>query len=62
VFVSPGGTEHDFAWQGDLVYFGTHLGGTWVYESDWEDLGTDTRGHVWSRGELRSTTTGDTGY
>ncbi len=39
------------------------VGGTFVYESDWTDVGTGTSGHVWTRGELRSSTTdADTGY
>ena len=63
VYVSPSGTQHQFDWNGQLVYFGIHLGGTFVYESDWTDVGTGTGGHVWTRGELRaSTTDADTGY
>jgi hypothetical protein len=63
VYVSPGGTQHDFSWQGDLVYFGSHMGGTFEYVSDWADVGTSTAGHVWTVGELHSSTTeGDTGY
>jgi hypothetical protein len=63
VYVSSGGTQHDFRWDGDLVYFGTHMGGTFEYSSDWTDVGTSTAGHVWTVGELRSSTTeGDTGY
>ena len=63
VYVTPGGAQHEFEWVGDLVYFGTHIGGTFEYISDWSDLGTGTAGHVWTVGELRSSTaSGDTGY
>jgi hypothetical protein len=63
VYVSPGGTQHQFEWNGDLVYFGSHMGGTFEYYSDWNDVGTGTAGHVWTVGELRSSTTGqDSGY
>ena len=63
VYVSPGGTQHTFTWDGDLVYFGSHMGGTFEYASDWSDVATSTSGHVWTVGELRSSTTGsDTGY
>ncbi len=63
VYVSPSGAQHSFEWKGDLVYFGTHMGGTFEYISDWSDIATSTAGHVWTVGELRSTSsTGDTGY
>lgn len=63
VYVSPGGTQHEFEWKGDLVYFGTHMAGTFEYYSDWNDIATGTGGHVWTTGELRSSSTsGDTGY
>lgn len=62
VFVSQSGTQHTFSWSGDLVYFGTHMGGTFEYEAAWADFGTDTSGQVWTVGELRSTTAEDTGF
>jgi hypothetical protein len=61
VFVTPSGTQHDFGWDGELVYFGNHLGGTWDYTSDWSDLATGASGNVEAQGELHSTTAGDTG-
>ncbi len=62
VYVSDSGTQHRFGWSGDLVYFGTHMGGTFEYSADWTDVSTSTSGHVWTEGELRSTTTNDTGF
>ena len=61
VYVTSSGTQHGFLWEGDLLYFGNHLGGTWSYRSDWDDAATDTAGHVEADGELHSTTAGDTG-
>ncbi len=63
VYVSPSGTQHAFQWSGDLVYFGIHMGGTFEYVSDWTDITTDTAGHIWTVGELRSSSAeGDTGF
>jgi hypothetical protein len=61
VFVGRSGSQHDFTWDGDLVYFGNHLGGTWTYRSDWSDPGSGASGSVEARGELHSTTASDTG-
>jgi hypothetical protein len=62
-YVSEGGTHHEFEWSGDLVYFGSHMGGTFEYISDWSDLASSTAGHVYTTGELRSSSTSsDTGY
>ena len=61
-YISAGGTSHDFVWSGDMVYFGTHMGGTFAYESSWTDVNSSTSGHVRTRGELRSSTKDDTGF
>ena len=35
-FTSRENSVHDFKWNGDLSYFGTHLGGTFSYTDSWQ--------------------------
>lgn len=64
-YVAESGSEHDFAWSGDLIYLGQKLGGTWTYESSWSDPSTGANGTVNTKGQLTGTTannTFDTGF
>lgn len=45
-YVSERGTTHDFEWQGELLYFGTHIGGTFGYSDTWRDPATDDEGSI----------------
>ena len=54
-YVSQGGGTHDFTWLGDLVYFGSHLGGTFEYSAAWSDVASGTQGHVAATGEMNGT-------
>lgn len=55
VFVTPDGTIHEFQWAGDLVYFGSHIGGTFSYEATWSNALSGAQGHVTATGELTGT-------
>ncbi len=61
-YVSTRGAQHQFTWEGDLVYFGTHIGGTWGYSSDWTDPATSTQGHIVAVGEMNGNVSSDTGF
>lgn len=54
-YATAGGSRHTFKWAGDLMYYGSHLGGTWTYTSTWENPDTGDSGEVSARGEMTGT-------
>jgi len=55
-------TAHDFIWNGSMAYFGSHLGGSFIYRDDWTSLDRSGSTKI-SAAELRATqrSAGDTG-
>jgi len=51
-YTTSNGTLSDLQWKGDLMYYGSHIGGTWTYASTWENPDTLDSGEIAATGEM----------
>ena len=61
-YASDAGSIHTFSWEGDLNYFGSHLGGTYSYTDSWTHTADGLSGTITIiDGEMRANEADDTG-